>query len=91
MRCATRSRDAHQPAAYVLPRQIAMYIARQLTWASLEEIGREFGGRHHTSVLYAVSKIERMRRSDGALDSAIGRLMDDIALHLGSSSNLERK
>jgi hypothetical protein len=42
--------------AYVLPRQIAMYIARQLTGASLEEIGREFGGRHHTTVLHSVNK-----------------------------------
>jgi chromosomal replication initiator protein len=65
--------------AYVLPRQIAMYIARQLTGASLQEIGREFGGRHHTTTLHAIRRIERIRRSDGALDCAIRRLMDAIA------------
>src|SRR5262249_50708911 len=59
---------------YVLPRQIAMYLARQLTGASLQEIGREFGGRHHTTVLHAVDRIEGMRRSDRALDCAIRRL-----------------
>jgi chromosomal replication initiator protein len=64
--------------AFVLPRQIAMYIARQLTGATLQEIGREFGGRHHTTTLYAIRKIERMRRSDGAMDSAIRGLTNDI-------------
>jgi hypothetical protein len=61
---------------YVLPRQIAMYIARQATGASLQEIGREFGGRHHTTVLHSINKIEAMRRSDMALDRAIVRLIN---------------
>jgi chromosomal replication initiation ATPase DnaA len=66
--------------AYVLPRQIAMYIVRQLTMASLQEIGREFGGRHHTTVLHALRKIEEMRRADKALDSVIARLMDAVSM-----------
>ena len=65
--------------AYVLPRQIAMYIARQLTGASLEEIGREFGGRHHTTVLYSINSIEAMRRTDEALNRTITRLADAVA------------
>ena len=52
-------------------RQIAMYIARQLTGATLEEIGREFGGRHHTTVLHSIEKVQAMRRSDSTLDCAI--------------------
>lgn len=64
--------------AFVLPRQIAMYIARQLTGASLQEIGREFGGRHHTTVLHSIGRIEEMRRSDEALDCAIARLMKAV-------------
>jgi hypothetical protein len=64
--------------AYVLPRQIAMYIARQLTGASLQEIGREFGGRHHTTVLHSVNKIEEMRRTDEALNCTIRRLVEAI-------------
>ena len=65
--------------AYVLPRQIAMYIARQLTGASLEEIGREFGGRHHTTVLHSIKRIEAMRRSDGGLNRTIKRMVDAVA------------
>jgi DnaA-like protein len=57
--------------AYVLPRQIAMYLARQVTGASLQEIGREFGGRHHTTVLHSINRIEEMRRFNKSLDHAI--------------------
>ena len=67
--------------AYVLPRQIAVYIARQLTVASLQEIGQAFGGRHHTTVLHAINKIDEMRRSDKASDRVIMRLMDAVARH----------
>jgi hypothetical protein len=67
--------------AYVLPRQIAMYIVRQLTGASLEEIGREFGDRHHTTVLHSINKIEAMRRTDEALNRTITRLMDAVVAH----------
>jgi len=60
----------------VLPRQIAMYIVRQLTGASLQHIGREFGGRHHTTVLHSIRKIAEIARTDKALDRTITRLMD---------------
>ena len=64
--------------AYVLPRQLAMYIVKQLTGASLEEIGREFGGRHHTTVLHSINKVEAMRRTDEALNRAITRLVNAV-------------
>jgi hypothetical protein len=53
--------------AHVLPRQVAMYIARQVTGASLQEIGRQFGGRHHTTVLHSINKIEEMHRTDARM------------------------
>jgi chromosomal replication initiator protein len=62
--------------SYVLPRQIAMYFARQLTGASLQEIGHQFGGRHHTTVLHSIRGIEKMCRFDKALNRTITRLMD---------------
>ena len=61
--------------AYVLPRQIAMYLVRQLTGASLQEIGKQFGGKHHTTVLHSINKIEAMRRSDEALNHTIAQLV----------------
>ena len=64
--------------AYVLPRQLAMYIARQLTSASLQEIGKLFGGRHHTTVLHSINKIEAMRRTDEALNRTITRLVGAV-------------
>jgi chromosomal replication initiator protein len=49
------------------PRQVAMYLAKQLTQRSLPEIGRKFGGRDHTTVMHAVKKIEELTRSDRGL------------------------
>jgi chromosomal replication initiator protein len=49
------------------PRQVAMYLAKQLTSRSLPEIGRKFGGRDHTTVIHAVKKIEELMESDSAL------------------------
>ena len=50
--------------AIVAPRQLAMYLCRELTDATLPAIGREFGGRDHTTVLYAVQKISRRLHHD---------------------------
>jgi chromosomal replication initiator protein len=64
--------------AIAFPRQVAMYIVKQLTTASLPEIGRQFGGKHHTTVLHSINKIEGMRRSDKDLNRVITRLMDAL-------------
>jgi chromosomal replication initiator protein len=50
--------------AVARPRQVAMYLSKQLTSRSLPEIGRMFGGRDHTTVMHAVRKIEELRASD---------------------------
>ncbi|HEV2488755.1 MAG TPA: chromosomal replication initiator protein DnaA [Candidatus Acidoferrales bacterium] len=60
------------------PRQIAMYIVKQLTAASLPEIGRQFGGKHHTTVLHSINKIENLRRTDKELNKTINRLLDSF-------------
>jgi chromosomal replication initiator protein len=49
--------------AVVVPRQIAMYLAKNLTEASLPEIGRQFGGKHHTTVMHSIGKIDELRRT----------------------------
>ena len=62
--------------AIALPRQVAMYLCRQLTAASLPEIGRAFGGKHHTTVLHAARKIADDRLADENLNAQINSLTD---------------
>ena len=50
--------------AVARPRQIAMYLSKQLTSKSLPDIGRTFGGRDHTTVMHAVKKIEELKLQD---------------------------
>lgn len=56
------------------PRQIAMYLAKQLTTRSLPEIGRKFGGRDHTTVIHAVRKIDELCQSDAGLEEDVDLL-----------------
>ena len=60
------------------PRQIAMYLMKELTDASLPEIGRAFGGKHHTTVLHSVKKIEQLRLKDADLNRTIHSLIDSF-------------
>ena len=53
--------------AVARPRQVAMYLAKQLTTRSLPQIGRKFGGRDHTTVMHAVRKIEELMGTDPSL------------------------
>jgi len=56
--------SARRARAVARPRQVAMYLAKQLTQRSLPEIGRKFGGRDHTTVMHAVKKVEELRQTD---------------------------
>jgi chromosomal replication initiator protein len=58
--------SARRARAVARPRQVAMYLAKQLTSRSLPEIGRKFGGRDHTTVMHAVKKVEELRQADSA-------------------------
>lgn len=60
------------------PRQVAMFLVKQLTSASLPEIGRQFGDKHHTTVLHSINKIENLRRSNKDLNKTINRLLDSF-------------
>ncbi|MGZ8311561.1 MAG: chromosomal replication initiator protein DnaA [Allosphingosinicella sp.] len=64
----TSARRAREVAR---PRQVAMYLSKQLTPRSLPEIGRRFGGRDHTTVIHAVRQIEKLRAQDAELDADI--------------------
>lgn len=62
----------------VVPRQVAMYLVKELTSASLPEIGRAFGGKHHTTVLHSVKKIDKLRLTDPELNRIIHALIDTL-------------
>src|SRR5438874_3938771 len=62
----------------VVPRQIAMYLAKQMTEASLPEIGRQFGGKHHTTVMHSIAKIDEQRRNDKDLNRLINKLTETL-------------
>ena len=66
--------------AVAFPRQIAMYLARQLTHASLSEVGRSFGGKDHTTVLHAVDKIQTLLQDDPKLRKTVDGLIQGITL-----------
>lgn len=61
-----------------MPRQIAMYLCRELTTNSLPQIGASFGGRDHTTVLHAYDKINKERQEDSKLDRTLDQLMQRI-------------
>jgi hypothetical protein len=61
------------------PRQLAMYLARQLTAKSYPDIGRRFGGRDHSTVLRAVRQIEELLAHDGGLADAVSRIRAALA------------
>src|SRR6266436_31296 len=64
--------------AIVYPRQIAMYLSKHLTEASLPEIGRQFGGKHHTTVMHSVDKIEGLRKNDKDLNRLLNKLTEQL-------------
>ena len=63
----------------VVPRQIAMYLARELTDASLPKIGNEFGGKDHTTVIHAHEKIAEALTQDDELKKEVGKLRESLS------------
>ena len=61
-----------------LPRQIAMYLCKTLTHASLPEIGRSFGGKHHSTVIHSIKKVEEMRKTDGDFNSLMTNFLESF-------------
>src|SRR5260370_1990631 len=58
------------------PRQIAMYLCKSLTHASLPEIGRSFGGKHHSTVIHSIRKFAELRKKDNDFNSLIANFLD---------------
>jgi len=63
---------------FLVPRQVAMYLCKRLTKKSYPEIAREFGGKHHTTVIHSVEKIDSLLATDPELSTVVRRLTDGI-------------
>ena len=61
-----------------MPRQIAMYLCKGLTHASLPEIGRSFGGKHHSTVIHSIKKIDNLRKQDEDFNSLIANFLESF-------------
>ena len=55
-----------------------MYLAKQMTEASLPEIGRQFGNKHHTTVMHSIGKIDEHRRTDKDLHRTLNKLQEQL-------------
>jgi chromosomal replication initiator protein len=73
MKSARRAREVSRP------RQVAMYISKQLTPQSLPEIGRRFGNRDHTTVIHAIRRIESLRKEDPELRRDVAALKRELS------------
>ena len=61
-----------------MPRQVAMYLCKNLTNASLPEIGRSFGGKHHSTVIHSIKKVDERRKKDGDFNSLISNFLESF-------------
>jgi chromosomal replication initiator protein len=61
-----------------MPRQVAMYLCKSLTHASLPEIGRSFGGKHHSTVIHSIKKVEELRRRDPNFNSLMSGFLESF-------------
>lgn len=71
-----KAKNNSRPIA--VPRQIAMYICKELTNQSLPQIGKDFGGKHHTTVLHSIRKIDSLKKKDSDISAAVNSIMKSL-------------
>jgi chromosomal replication initiator protein len=71
-----KAKNNSRPIA--VPRQIAMYICKELTHQSLPQIGKDFGGKHHTTVLHSIRKIDSLKKKDSEISAAVNSIMKSL-------------
>jgi len=71
-----KTKNNSRPIA--VPRQIAMYLCKELTSQSLPQIGRDFGGKHHTTVLHSIRKIDALRKNNSEISAAVNTIMKSL-------------
>jgi chromosomal replication initiator protein len=72
----TELKSRNNSKSIAMPRQIAMYLCKSLTHASLPEIGRSFGGKHHSTVIHSIRKVEDLRKRDPDFNSQIHNFLE---------------
>jgi chromosomal replication initiator protein len=72
----TELKSRNNSKSVAMPRQIAMYLCKSLTHASLPEIGRSFGGKHHSTVIHSIRKVDDLRKKDPTFNSLIGTFVE---------------
>ena len=71
-------RSRNNAKSIAMPRQVAMYLCKSLTNSSLPEIGKNFGGKHHSTVIHSIKKVEAMRQNDQAFNTLVHSLIESI-------------
>ena len=74
----TELKSKNNSKSVAMPRQIAMYLCKSLTSASLPEIGKSFGGKHHSTVIHSIRKVEDLRQKDGDFNTLINTLLESF-------------
>jgi chromosomal replication initiator protein len=74
----TELKSRNNSKSVAMPRQVAMYLCKSLTHASLPEIGRSFGGKHHSTVIHSIKKVEELRKKDADFNSLITNLLESF-------------
>jgi chromosomal replication initiator protein len=74
----TELKSRNNSKSVALPRQVAMYLCKSLTNASLPEIGRSFGGKHHSTVIHSIRKIEDLRQRDADFNTLLNSLTESF-------------
>ena len=74
----TELKSRNNSKSVAMPRQVAMYLCKSLTHASLPEIGRSFGGKHHSTVIHSIRKVEDLRKADRDFNNLIGGFLESI-------------
>ncbi len=74
----TDLKSRNNSKSIAMPRQIAMYLCKNLTSASLPEIGKSFGGKHHSTVIHSINKVEDMRKADSSFNTLINSFLDSF-------------
>ncbi|HWI19093.1 MAG TPA: chromosomal replication initiator protein DnaA, partial [Vicinamibacterales bacterium] len=74
----TELKSRNNSKSVAMPRQVAMYLCKSLTHASLPEIGRSFGGKHHSTVIHSIKKVEETRKKNAEFDKQVANLLESI-------------